>query len=404
MFLTPTEAMLALWQMSCGTKTASPLKGYFLIVTFVLGMVVMAVLPTLLFAQDEEGTALGEECREKTSEDKTLCYRQRLEDVLKTQGTEQALTTLERLAEQDPDVLREAHPYAHHLGRISFAHYQEAPVAFSHCRDTFWSGCYHGVLEGYLSSLPQVEPQHITTLCSNSIDAQESLFLKYQCFHGLGHGLTIHFQHNVSKALSFCDALPTDWDRESCYGGVFMENIVAFQTPHHGHHTEHKSFLNPQDPLYPCNAVEKKYQRACYLMQTSAILTFTGHDFAQACRECDKAPSEFIPLCYQSLGRDISGFTLRDAERTIGLCKQGSPKYIEHCFVGAVKDFILTYADPERGLAFCRKLDTPYKKDCYAGVGETLVSLYPDQESRGQACTDAEMEYVTICKASAYSF
>jgi hypothetical protein len=138
-------------------------------------------------------------------------------------------------------------------------------------------------------------------------------------------------------------------------------------------------------------------------MQTSAILTFTGYDFAQACRECDKAPPEFIPTCYQSLGRDISGFTLRDAERTIGLCKMGSPEYIQHCLVGAVKDFILTYADPERGLAFCHKLDTLYKKDCYAAVGEILISLYPDPQSRGQACTGAEKEYIAICQALARS-
>lgn len=379
---------------------ASLLKRYSVIVLLVLGM---AVLSALLFVKGDEVAAMWEECREKTSRDKTFCYQTRLEAILKTRGTEQALTAIEELAKKDPDVLRDAHPYVHHLGRISFSHYKDAPTAFSHCKDTFWSGCYHGVLEGYLSSLSQVKPQHITTLCSDNIDAGQSLVLKYQCVHGLGHGLTMHFQHEVPKALSFCDALPTDWDRESCYGGVFMENIVAFQNPHHRHHTGHQSFLNPQDPLYPCNVVEKKYQLACYLMQTSAILTFNGYNFAQAFRECDKAPPEFIPICYQSLGRDISGFTLRDGERTLGLCQLGGPEYRHHCFVGAVKDFILTHADPERGLAFCRQLEAAYKKDCYAAVGEILVSLYPDQERRDKACAGAEKEYTAVCKALARS-
>jgi hypothetical protein len=241
--------------MSFYTDMASRLKRCSIIVPLGLGVVVLTILAALFFVGSDEVAAMWEECKEKTSQDKGLCYEKRLEDILKTRGTERALTALEKLAEQDPDVLRDAHPYVHHLGRISFSHYKDASMAFSHCRDTFWSGCYHGVLEGYLSSLPQVEPQDIATLCSSSIDAQQSLFLKYQCVHGLGHGLTMYFQHNVPQALSFCDALPTDWDRESCYGGVFMENIVAFQNSHHGHHAEHKSFLNPQDPLYPCNAV-----------------------------------------------------------------------------------------------------------------------------------------------------
>lgn len=370
-------------------------------------LAVLGAFSTLLFAAPDDAVQMATDCKKQSGQEKMSCYQQQQEAMLKTHGTEQALTALEQLATRDPDVLRDAHVYAHYLGRISFSHYKDAPTAFSHCRDIFWSGCYHGVLEGYLSSIPQVEPKDIATLCDKAIDTTQSLFLKYQCVHGLGHGLTMYFQHNIFTALSFCDALPTDWDRESCYGGVFMENIVAFQNPHHQHHAHHAGhqiLLKPQDPLYPCNAVAKQYQRACYLMQTSAILTFAKQDFAQAFRECDKAPTEFIPTCYQSLGRDISGSTLRDAKKTRGLCQKGSPEHLRYCLVGAVKDFILTYADPQRGFAFCRTVDTAYKQDCYAAVGEILISLYPDREARGQACTQAEEAYTAACKASAYSY
>ncbi len=369
----------------------------------VSGAVLGAAVCALVFVGHAEGAAFGEACREKPLQEKTPCYQSRLEEILKTQGTEQALTALEQLAAQDPDVLRDAHPYVHQLGKLSFSHYQDFSTAFSHCRDTFWSGCYHGVLEGYLSSLPQVELRAIATLCDKHIDARQSWFLKYQCVHGLGHGLTLYFQYDVLRALAFCGALPTDWDRESCYGGVFMENIVAFQKPHSGHHPGPTGFLNPQDPLYPCNALATKYQGACYLMQTSAILTFNGYDFAQAFRACDQVPREFSPTCYQSLGRDISGFTLRDAKRVIALCGLGSGDSIRHCLVGAVKDVILTHADPGRGVAFCRLLDGRYKKDCYASVGELLLSLYPDQERREQVCTGVEKGYIAVCKVSARS-
>lgn len=359
----------------------------------------------LLFAADNQAATMVEDCKGKRPAERASCYQQGLERVLTERGTEQALTALEQLAQQDAEVLRDGHVYAHHLGRASFSHYGEAATAFSHCRDTFWSGCYHGVLEGYLSSRTQVAAQDIATLCRDSIDASQSTFIKYQCVHGLGHGLTMYFDHDIFKALSFCDALPTDWDRESCYGGVFMENIIAFQNPsQHGHHGQqgtHKNFLNPQDPFYPCNAVEGKYQRACYMMQTSAILTFFDQNFDKAFQVCDKAPTAFIPTCYQSLGRDISGATLRDGEHTMRLCRLGAPQYRQYCVVGAVKDFILTSADPQRGFAFCRALDAAYKHDCYAAVGEILISLYPDHAVRGQACTNAEEEYQAVCNASA---
>ena len=103
-------------------------------------------------------------------------------------------------------------------------------------------------------------------------------------------------------------------------------------------------------------------------MQSSAILTFSQHDFTKAFQVCSGAPAAFVSVCYESLGRDVSGFTLRNAEKTLSLCRQGSPEQATACLVGAVKDFILTHADPQRGLTFCRRLDDASKEACYAAT------------------------------------
>ncbi len=364
------------------------------------------------FAQSNEADALWSQCGGKqTPAKKRACYQKGLGEILRKHGTEQALTALEELTSQDLDVLRNAHPYTHHLGRASFTYYQDVAEAFAHCRETFWSGCYHGVLEGYLRSLREVESENIANVCSTIIDTWQSTFLRYQCLHGLGHGLALYFNHNIHKALAACDALASPWERESCYSGIFMENIVAYLHPHHTHHApqdrhqaQHespKSLLRPEDPLYPCNAIDHRYQRACYRMQSSAIVAFTQYDFAQAFQECEKAPAEFVPVCYQSLGRDVSGYTLRDPTKTIALCRKGSSDNATQCFVGAVKDFILTQADPQRGLALCRRLDEGSKEACYAATGEVLLSLYPDRKKRAQSCAQAEDAYIAACQAAA---
>lgn len=374
-----------------------------------INLLALAGLFAAISTSAETAAAGPQGCGKEPPAWKISCYEKQLEDLLIREGTEAALAALEAYAKDDSVALHEAHPLVHHIGRRSFAHYKDARVAMSHCRDTFWSGCYHGVLEGYLGSLPKVEPQHIVPLCEEDAGSKnrlfENLFEKYNCVHGLGHGLTINFQHDVLKSLAFCDALPTDWDRESCYGGVFMENIVNFQNAgrirhSHGHHTN-RSFLNPQDPLYPCSALAQRYLRACYLMQSSAILTVTGYDFAKAFGECDKAATELVPVCYQSMGRDISGYTLRHVEKTVKLCQLGREERWQDCFTGAVKDFILTHADPDRGLAVCRAIDGGYKEGCYGVVGEMLVSLYPDLGPRQAACGRAESAFVETCKGTA---
>jgi len=370
---------------------------------------IVGVLTTPSFAQEKnEAEQLWGQCGgHQHRPQKRQCYHTGLEKILRTQGTEHALATLDTLTRQDPDVLRDAHPYTHHLGRASFAYYKDVAEAFAHCREMFWSGCYHGVLEGYLRSLPEVRADTIAAVCTREIDAWQSTFLQYQCLHGLGHGLTLYFDYQLPTALEGCDALASPWERESCYSGVFMENVVAFFQPHHTHQGEHhhagrpRSLLRPEDPLYPCNAVDEPYQRACYRMQSSAILTFSQHDFTKAFQVCAGAPAAFVSVCYESLGRDVSGFTLRNTEKTLTLCRQGSPEQATACLVGAVKDFILTYADPQRGLAFCRRLDDASKEACYAATGEVLLSLYPDNQQRAQSCAEAETEYIDACKEAA---
>src|SRR6185369_728631 len=140
----------------------------------------------------------------------------------------------------------------------SFAHYKNFPLSFSHCREAYASGCYHGVLEGYLSSRASVTAEDVGALCGSLGESGKTDWLKFQCVHGLGHGLTMYYDHDILKALLLCDALKSSRERDSCYGGVFMENIVAYQQRTfrseagrgHQHHaqTTQRILLNPKDP------------------------------------------------------------------------------------------------------------------------------------------------------------
>ena len=199
------------------------------------------------------------------------------------------------------------------------------------------------MLEAYLETRPQLSSQEIADLCDVSITPDAADALRFQCLHGLGHGLTANSEHDIFRALRLCDALKDDWDRGSCYSGVFMENII-FATEQladqngdghqHDHGVSHRAHLDPRDPLYPCNVVEERYKPECYVMQTSAILMFNGHNFDQALVECDRARRSYIHLCYQSIGRDVSSETYRDPEQSLRLCLRGQSGYVGYCLLG----------------------------------------------------------------------
>ncbi len=55
-----------------------------------------------------------------------------------------------------------------------------------------------------------------------------------------------------------CDALTDRWERRSCYGGVFMQNVMVLSGSKH---------LRPDDPLYPCADLADRYRAMCYEKQ-----------------------------------------------------------------------------------------------------------------------------------------
>jgi hypothetical protein len=273
-------------------------------------------------------------------------------------------------------------------------------LAFSQCRPIFESGCYHGVLEGYLQSKPELKSEDVAVLCDRTIDTSASLFIKFQCVHGLGHGFTFYYQHDIYKALDWCDNLATDWDRRSCYGGVFMENIIFAQSPH-GNTEGHQTFLKAEDPFYPCNAVDDKYGAECYMMSSAVILANNGYNIAAAFTTCLNAPSKFIPTCYQSMGRDISGYTLHNPQKSLELCSLGDIKYRNHCFFAVAKQLIDVQGLTEQAFGFCRLAPQDSKENCYVGIGEMVATLYTNLATRSSECAKAETGYAAICAKAA---
>jgi len=66
-------------------------------------------------------------------------------------GASKALDRLEALAAHDPLIRSQGHHLAHALGRFVIAQHKNDLSVIAECRPTFEAGCYHGVLEGYLS-------------------------------------------------------------------------------------------------------------------------------------------------------------------------------------------------------------------------------------------------------------
>ena len=354
--------------------------------------------------------------------DKAKCYEESLVQVARQGRVKIAMGSLGRIAVADADIRRTGHVYAHAIGIAAGSSRADISKTFTQCSESFQSGCYHGVIQAWFSGIDSLGAADANALCAPFRSSEKDRWIRFQCVHGMGHGLTMLYKHDLPKGLAGCDLLSDWWDRHSCYSGAFMENIVNVTMPHHPassmthaatdpnahkdhdqHAVEHHPAttfkpVDPANPLYPCSIMAQRYLSACYEMQTSVMLHNNKGDIAGAAKSCETAPAAMRTVCFASLGRDISSYSQQNHAEAIRMCSLAAVSYQPWCYFGVVKNFIDLEARPEDGLAFCRSIPIADGKSmCYQAVGEQIFVLAGNAEERKGACSTAESPYLDAC-------
>jgi hypothetical protein len=344
------------------------------------------------------------------------CFEEALLELVRQDRVRFAMSTLALLGEEHDQIRKFGHDYSHVIGINAWTPGKEVGATYLQCTELFQSGCYHGVIQAVFAH-SGTDSASVVALCKGNSEIRESAWLRFQCVHGIGHGLLQTYTMNLPRALQGCDMLGNAWDSESCYGGAFMEFIVGGRGQSHhvatdhgeaGHHeAEPDTFpafkvRDPSDYLYPCSALGDRYQRACYQMQAGLIVERTGLDFAKVAQICEGAPQPMRPVCYQGIGTYVSGVTTRNSAEAIRHCSQGSMRYRSWCFVGVVKNFIDVTAKTQDGIAFCKQLvPQDIATSCYVAVGEQAAVLFRDPARREAACSTAQPAYLAACRYGA---
>ena len=272
------------------------------------------------------------------------------------------------------------HDRAHDIGRLSYQKFGAPAFALAghECR----SGGFHGALEARFAERGTANlAADVAILCSWSSDP----FTRHQCLHGVGHGVMAWTNYEIHQALDLCATVPGGrTDQGSCYGGVYMENVVGGLTAVMGHTTQ---WLRDDDPVYPCNVVKPEYQPDCYLFQTSRMSQLLNYDFAAVSKLCTQAPSPSQQSCWSSLGRDISHFSRLDPSASISACQHAPPgEPRTTCLAGAVQNGFWEQHGADRSVTFCGMLTDNAATECYRTIITRARSLFPNPAGFEQFC------------------
>ena len=302
-----------------------------------------------------------------------LCLDQTFAGVPAAIDTPTLLAQFDEARRRDVLLEHDCHPVAHAIGQRALRHAGSAGEALRTCTDSCVFGCYHGVLERLIVPENAGEETHLTPeelrarlpdICTEDLLPDDSLKMRFQCLHGLGHAVTYTLGYDLFAALETCDVLPHD-DRDFCHSGVFMENMVGTDKA--------ARMVSDTDPLYPCSAVEERYKSRCMRDQTRILLERGWEDdaIADACRSA----GPYAPECFEGFGRDISIAMRTDATRVIAACMLAGT-HTHTCVEGVLHGLMDVETGGKTGFRFCAALTGTLQDACFAHGGEYLRTYH----------------------------
>jgi hypothetical protein len=360
----------------------------------VLGALLEAVLAFAVLAKDGSkpaiatalpmhpvaGTFKPDDTKLEDCSESRRCTEQAFGNIAYYQGPQHALASFDATYGDfsDPD----CHRVAHTIGSAALAR-NKGNVArtFAQGSSSCFSGYYHGVLERSLVGVRGYQPETlgavVRDLCRD-VRLNSSVWLAYQCLHGLGHGLMITTGYTLPLSLKTCDRLSTSWERTSCNGGVFMENISTL----YGFKSR---YLRDEDPVYPCNAVAEEDKIKCYEIVTSRILRVVDGDWEETSRICASAEANWVSACFRSLGRDSAGQAHEEPMEILRLCSLARASGGEGtCIDGAARAMTGNFKNGKPATVLCNAAPTGSRVQCYYGIG-SVMSLYGGTEAARRA-------------------
>jgi cytochrome c553 len=320
------------------------------------------------------------------------CYKQAFGNIAYYRNPEAALATLASSMKTNRLVNSGCHQIAHEIGHAGYARYHDnAAQALANGSMTCWSGYYHGVIERAFGGVPRSKVASIArSLCTGKA-INKTYFLLYQCVHGLGHGLMIYSLNDLPYSLEVCDHLATAWDQTSCTGGVFMQNFLPGPMQ-----IAPTKWVSKKDLLYPCDKVAVRDKLYCYLMVTSRILPVVHYDFRKAAAWCRKAQTGWVATCFQSFGRDASGYSVQNPARILQLCRLAGSMERE-CIYGGSRDLTANDAGPTRAIKMCLLAPASTRSYCFDGVGTILGGFANRTAARRAKCGPVPAAYRRDC-------
>lgn len=312
------------------------------------------------------------------------CYKQAADVLYSNLGLAKSLALFKK-NEEYPEVYARCHEVTHYLSRLEYEKQESIAKVYAQCDSTCHGGCYHGTMEAYLkektfdgdSNLSSIFP----TICGKASDYQKPIEFN-ECLHGMGHAAMFVTEMELLESLKLCDTLSDQEHRERCYTGVFMENSSSSTSFDHS-----SNYIKVDDPFYPCNALEEKYQSLCWQYQSSYFSIISNQDWKKVAQLCLQVPGQYQDRCFRTIGTNQVGFT-SSLETMKKDCDQMPSEHFKNiCVAGVVSSLSYRFVgEPQKMIDFCFLADRQNRESCFKQIGSGVLDWNKDKDVAKKEC------------------
>ena len=286
----------------------------------------------------------------------------------------------------------EGHLVVHQVGFFAYQKYGVDSIL--KCKDYFLYACYHGAI------IEAASDQGFEAITKMTDKCKDSGSRYFQCVHAGGHAILAMWEYDLPEALKTCDQL---YQKEtqfpgalsSCHNGAFMENLFGVHDWDKGKEPKRKWLSD--DPYFPCNNFEDKYQKGCWLNQAARIYQMNSGDLAKTAEICQGASKvEYVAWCMDNLARQIHPLTQGDPAKSFEICQQVGPKWYDNCLIVNAGSFY-SVGGKDQAIFICKNIPATLKSQCYQNIiGQIIGDPIPKSE-RAEICGQLESPFKEDC-------
>lgn len=320
----------------------------------------------------------ADECLDRPRTEIRSCHQSTMLAIFQKEGVSAAVQYAQTVTE-GIQTSGECHLLMHALGEAAYEQTPDIKKLLALNVGYCTGGLLHGGLEAYFIDQGNMDSFGAEALSVCGEFTKEGKTARsWECLHGVGHALMYLYANEIFESIRQCDLMPEQWERNICYFGAFMEN--SYQHAGARYVGPPIKFIDPNDPLYPCTAVDETYKPLCYF--------FPGNNY--------------IWDIMSAKGIVFSQLTSEDYKRAFDVCNSiiGEQSYRYNCIRGLTVYIYISYpSDDERMLSVCALLDSrTQRKVCFIHLAKTMYRYDVKNTGTGEAfCRIIPSEFRQEC-------